>query len=127
MSAKRMQNPPMRSGHSALSLKNNRCHPYLEKTEGTEKSALIPNPPLNSQALPMASLLVLVSHSVILPGSLDPQPATILVDIDSGKIVQVRQGHIAAKDEYRDRLTKGEIVEWIEVPEGQVVLPGLVE
>jgi hypothetical protein len=74
-----------------------------------------------------SSLLVLVSNSAILPGSLEPQPATILVNVDSGKIVQVRQGHIAAKDEYQELLTKGDILEWIEVPEGQVVLPGLVE
>jgi hypothetical protein len=72
------------------------------------------------------SLLVLASQSVILPGATGPQPATILVDTKSGIIVEVRPGHVASKDEYSGGLSKG-LVEFIQVPEGHVVLPGLVE
>jgi hypothetical protein len=67
---------------------------------------------------------VLVSRSTILPDHEDPQPATIEIDRETGRIVDVLVDTLKMKDEYD---SEGREVTWVLVPEGKVLLPGLVE
>jgi hypothetical protein len=72
----------------------------------------------------LTGLLVLVSRSTILPDHEDPQPATIEIDRETGRIVDVLVDTLKMKDEYD---SEGREVTWVLVPEGKVLLPGLVE
>lgn len=59
---------------------------------------------------------------MLLPGH-DIQPATLIIDISTGKIVTVRHGHITRHDFPR---LGGDHVHWIDAGD-KIVLPGLVE
>lgn len=69
-------------------------------------------------------LLVIVSRSTILPDSDELQPATIEVDKASGRISAVLVDRLKRREEYEEEQTA---VEWVLVPEGRVLMPGLVE
>ena len=66
----------------------------------------------------MSSKRAFTSRNVVLPGQEQPQPATIIVDITTGKITDVLQG----------TRTQAELpeIELVEVGE-RYILPGLVE
>lgn len=56
-----------------------------------------------------------VAPKAVLPGKSEPVPATVTVDINTGKITDVKEGvHEASGDV-------------VKVPEHQVLLPGLIE
>lgn len=73
-------------------------------------------------------LLVIVSPQTVLK-SRAPQRATIIVDRRSGKIEQVLEGQLLKQDEDAGHpaLQGAKEVEWIVLPEGKVLMPGLVE
>ena len=70
----------------------------------------------------MSDYLVCVGPKVLLPGSDNPLPASIVIDKRSGKILEVRCGQHTRQDL---GLT-GHSVEWIDAG-NNIVLPGLVE
>lgn len=78
---------------------------------------------------PSRGLTVFSAPQAILPGSVDPQPATILVDRGTGKIVQVIAGKCLSKGELsvEESLGSDEVNEWVQVDETKVLIPGLVE
>jgi hypothetical protein len=73
-------------------------------------------------------LLVLVSPQTVLKGRA-PQAATVIVDRVSGKIKNVLEGELLKqeKDSSHPALGGAKEVEWVFVPEGKVLMPGLVE
>lgn len=73
-------------------------------------------------------LLVLVSPQTVLKGRA-PQAATVIVDKASGKIKNVLEGELLKQEEgsSHSALQGAKDVEWIVVPEGKVLMPGLVE
>jgi hypothetical protein len=58
-----------------------------------------------------------------------PQPATLIVDRASGKIRNVLEGQLSKQEEGSSHpaLEGATEVEWVVVPEGKVLMPGLVE
>lgn len=70
----------------------------------------------------MSDLLVCTGSRVLLPEYDEPNPATIIVDKSSGKIVDVRRDRITHDQLALDAI----LVEWLDAGE-RVVLPGLVE
>lgn len=73
----------------------------------------------------MPPLLVLSSRQVLLPDTDFPQPATLIIDTLSGKIVDIRTGQDSI-DDLRPNLPSGVEITWIDAG-NKVVLPGLVE
>lgn len=74
-------------------------------------------------------LAVFVSPLTTLPGFAEPQPATIIVDQATGKVLDVVQGELA-QDEGSLKLEQYsslKVDKFVKVPEGRVLLPGLVE
>ncbi|KAJ9098073.1 hypothetical protein QFC20_006021 [Naganishia adeliensis] len=73
-------------------------------------------------------LLVLVSPQTVLKGRA-PQAATVIVDKASGKIKNVLEGELLKQEEgsSHSALQGAKDVEWIVVPEGKVLMPGLVD
>lgn len=69
----------------------------------------------------MSHLLVCTGKHVLLPGNDEPQPATIVIDRITGKIVEVRQAHSIETDTPLDRDST-----WLDAGDN-LVLPGLVE
>ncbi len=63
--------------------------------------------------------LVCVSNNVLLPGSGSPQPASITIDLASGKIIDIIRAKVSQSSFTED-------VHWIDAGD-QYVLPGLVE
>lgn len=64
-----------------------------------------------------AKIFTLISENTILPSSYEPQPATIQIDDQSGKIVDVFGG-------IRGDMIVGEVVE---IDNSDILLPGLVD
>ncbi|KAJ9107839.1 hypothetical protein QFC19_002745 [Naganishia cerealis] len=72
-------------------------------------------------------LLVLVCAQTVLRGR-PPQPATVVVDRTSGRIRDVLPGLLLGPDSEHPALQAGKAaVEWVRVPEGRVLMPGLVD
>ena len=71
-----------------------------------------------------ADLRVYTGNNVLLPGSQVPRPATVLVSISTGKIVDVREGRHARAD-YAD-LAGDDDDRWVDVGD-KYLFPGLVE
>jgi len=69
----------------------------------------------------MAPFLVCTGRNVLLPGNAAPVPATITIDILTGKITD-----IVPEYQTRDAETDDDSVQWIDAAD-KVVLPGLVE
>lgn len=67
----------------------------------------------------MANLLVCTSKNVLLPASDSPQPATLVIDTVTGKIIDVQLGR-TAKTSFPDN------IQWVDADD-KYVLPGLVE
>lgn len=65
-----------------------------------------------------SSKLIVLAPRALLPGYAEPGPATIEVDLESGKITAVHE---------KLRRTLGSEDTHLEVPEDQVLLPGLIE
>jgi allantoinase len=70
----------------------------------------------------MSDYLVCAGPKVLLPGSDNPSPASIVIDKGSGKISDVRRG----RHTLQDLGLTGSSVEWIDAG-NNIVLPGLVE
>lgn len=62
---------------------------------------------------------IFTGRNVLLPGCDDPKPATIIVDIATGKITDIQ-------DAYLDRIQFPADVTWIDAGD-KYILPGLVE
>ncbi|OCF58893.1 allantoinase [Kwoniella mangroviensis CBS 10435] len=63
---------------------------------------------------------ILLAPLAILPGKSQPQPTTIEIDLDSGVITSIKEGLVQPTEEDKDVMV-------IEIEEGKVVLPGLVD
>lgn len=87
--------------------------------------------PLTTSNTPLprpTGLLVFSSAQTILPGHKDPRPVTIVVHRETGKILDVVEGDLVGREELDvGKYGQGEVTEWVDVPEGKVLLPGLVE
>lgn len=73
-------------------------------------------------------LLVIVSPQTVLQ-SRAPQAATVIVDRASGKIKDILEGQLLkqGEDAGHSALEGAKEVEWLVLPEGKVLMPGLVE
>ena len=87
--------------------------------------------PLSSATLPAcpSGLAIFVSPLTILPDLAEPHPATIIVDQTTGKVLEVIAGELLRDERSLDLQRYGglEVNEIVEIPEGRVLLPGLVE
>ncbi|KAF9531665.1 hypothetical protein CPB83DRAFT_848537 [Crepidotus variabilis] len=70
----------------------------------------------------MSKLLVCTGSKVLLPDTLTPVPATIVIDQNTGKIIEIRKTHLN-RDQYSNESAS---IKWIEAG-NYVVLPGLVD
>jgi allantoinase len=66
---------------------------------------------------------VFTGNNVVVPGHDQPQPATVIVDLDHGKIDAVLPGKRTALGDDYDELE----IEWVEVDDKFLILPGLIE
>lgn len=73
----------------------------------------------------MPPLLVLSSRQILLPDTDVPQPATLVINTLSGKIVNIRTGQESI-DDLGPHLPPETEITWIDAG-NKVVLPGLVE
>jgi hypothetical protein len=96
-------------------------------------SAPIIQSTLPKPAVPMdfprpTGLLVIVSPQTVLK-SRAPQAATVIVDKASGKIKDILEGQLLkqGEDAGHPALEGAKEVEWVVLPEGKVLMPGLVE
>lgn len=64
---------------------------------------------------------VFTGSNVLLAGQTNPQPATIVVDITTGKITDIQSGRRARQD-----FPATEVTHWLDAGE-RLILPGLVE
>lgn len=69
-----------------------------------------------------SGILVVSAASAILPGASDPSPASIEINLKTGKIERVHTRKVAKSD-----YTHLEDASFIELGEGQILLPGLVD
>lgn len=94
----------------------------------TLSKTTIPKPKQPLEFPRPTGLLVVVSPQTVLKDRA-PQPATIIVDRASGKIKNVLEGQLLKQEEGSSHSAlQGETnVEWVVVPEGKVLMPGLVE
>lgn len=74
----------------------------------------------------MSSFLAFSGRQVLLPDADVPQPATIIIDISSGKIVNILPARLSQND-LASRITPdSNIATYIDAGD-KIVLPGLVE
>lgn len=71
-----------------------------------------------------SGLSIFISPKTILPGSSEPEPATIVVDDATGEITEVI-GKLLNDEEIAD--LGDDVNEVIRIPSDKVLLPGLVE
>lgn len=87
--------------------------------------------PLSTSTLPPrpSGLAVFVSPLTVLPGSTEPEPATIVINQETGKVVDVIPGQLIRDETSLDTRPYGDLKvdKFVEIPEGRVLLPGLVE
>ena len=69
----------------------------------------------------MAQVLFVTGKNVLLPGSDIPQPATLKIDVGSGKITDIQYKHIVGSN-FASELP----IKWIDAGD-RFILPGLVE
>ncbi|CAA7261602.1 unnamed protein product [Cyclocybe aegerita] len=70
----------------------------------------------------MVEFIVCSGRKILLPGDTSPSPATIVVHLSTGKIIDIREGQASCDELGLNRRA----VEWIEAGD-LVVLPGLVD
>jgi hypothetical protein len=70
----------------------------------------------------MTSLLVVTAREAVLPSATEVQPATLEIDVATGKIKKVHRG-IKRYEEYPSLPSES----FIQLEEGQLLLPGLVD
>ncbi|KAJ3516842.1 hypothetical protein NLJ89_g874 [Agrocybe chaxingu] len=70
----------------------------------------------------MVEFIICFGRKILLPGGISPSPATIVVHLSTGKIVDIREGQASCDELGLNRRA----VEWIEAGD-LVVLPGLVD
>jgi len=69
-------------------------------------------------------LTIFVSPRTILPGSSEPEPATVIVDGATGQITEVFKKLLSVEEIAN---LGNDINEVIRIPDAKVLLPGLVE
>ena len=69
----------------------------------------------------MTQVLFVTGNNVLLPGHDGPQPATLKIDVGSGKITDIQHKHIIGSN-FASELS----IKWIDAGD-QYILPGLVE
>ena len=73
----------------------------------------------------MSELVVCTAKYALLPEDDHPTPATIVIDKNSGKIIQIERKHLS-KSQFQSTHASSTITSWIDAGE-QIVIPGLVE
>ena len=73
----------------------------------------------------MSQFLVCSSQCVLLPETDIPQPATVVVDISTGKITDIRLGTYSRSDLTLYLPSNSEIA-WVDAKD-KIILPGLIE
>jgi hypothetical protein len=100
------------------------CHSSISSHRVTMK-------PLSPSTLPPrpSGFAVFVSPLTVLPGSTEPEPATIVINQETGKVVDVIPGQLIRDETSLDTRKYGDLKvdKFVEIPEGRVLLPGLVE
>lgn len=69
----------------------------------------------------MTQVLFVTGNNVLLPGSDLPQPATLKIDVGSGKITDIQRKHVIGSN-FSSELA----IKWIDAGD-RYILPGLVE
>lgn len=73
-------------------------------------------------------LKVIVAHQAVLPDQAVLQKATVVIDCSTGQILDVLQKVVLSKTDFDlNKYGNKDVVEWIELPEEKVLMPGLVE
>jgi allantoinase len=74
----------------------------------------------------MASLLVFSGERVLLPDTDFPQPATVIIDTSSGKIISVLPVRLSQNDLTTNIAPDSHIATYVDAGD-KIVLPGLLE
>ena len=97
----------------------NRKSPYLRAYLSCPYAEKCHVRPHDDNFLPMT--VVFTGRHVVLPGCDDPQPATITVDTETGKITSIQEGYLSKND-----FSSNQDAIWIDAA-SNYILPGLVE
>ncbi|KAJ2918591.1 hypothetical protein MD484_g1876, partial [Candolleomyces efflorescens] len=73
----------------------------------------------------MSELVVCTAKYALLPEDDHPTPATIVIDKNSGKIIQIERKHLS-KSQFQSTHASSTITSWIDAG-AQIVIPGLVD